>query len=133
MDWYLVVIPVAFFAILFFWRKSGLANEEQARGWLREGARVIDVRSPEEFAQRRLPGAMNIPLNGIREQIGSVAPRKDEILLLHCVAGGRSAMGVRALKQLGYTAVHNLGSYSRAERILSSHNAPSPLPPSRTE
>lgn len=118
MEWILLVVVGAVLAWFLLLRKKMLVDEAQGRTWLRSGAKVIDVRTPEEFAQRRLPGAVNVPLSEIKDKIGNVASSKDDVLLLHCVAGGRSGMGVRALRQLGYTRVYNLGSYNRAQRIV---------------
>ena len=91
-----------------------------AREWLSQGALVIDVRSEGEFQERHLPGAINIPLGRLRDDIARRAPDKAQPLLLHCLSGTRSGMGKRILKQMGYSKVFNLGSYGRAEKILDS-------------
>ena len=44
----------------------------------------IDVRTPAEYAQGHLPGAINIPLNEIEARIGSVAADKNTPLMLYC-------------------------------------------------
>lgn len=124
MEWIFLAVAGAVLVWFFLLRKKALVDEQQAQAWVRAGAKVIDVRTPEEFAQRQLPGAINLPLARLKEQIATAAPRKDEVLLLHCVAGGRSAMGVRALRNLGYTRAYNLGSYARAQRIVSAGLAP---------
>ena len=80
---------------------------------------MIDVRSESEFQERHLPGAINIPLNRLGEEIARRAPNKEQPLLLHCLSGTRSGMGTSALKRMGYQNVFNLGSYGRAEKILS--------------
>ena len=80
---------------------------------------MIDVRSESEFQERHLPGAINIPLNRLSEEIARHAPTKEQPLLLHCLSGTRSGMGTSALKKMGYQNVFNLGSYGRAEKILS--------------
>ena len=94
-------------------------TEETARDYLRKGAKVIDVRTTQEYAERHLPAAVNIPLNELKERIGSVAPDKETVLLLHCRSGGRSGVGTQTLKGMGYKNVFNLGSYDRAEKIVS--------------
>lgn len=119
MQWILVVGAIVLVFLLLWSKRGGLVEEDQARQWLGHGARIIDVRTEAEFSQRHVSGAVNVPLNRIKEQIGTVAPQKEEILLLYCVAGGRSAMAQRTLKALGYTRCYNLGSYGRATRIVS--------------
>ena len=91
-----------------------------AREWLNKGALVIDVRSPEEFQERHLPGVINIPLDRLGDEIARHAPDKAQPLLLHCRSGNRSSMGTSTLKKLGYQHVFNLGSYGRAEEIVGS-------------
>ena len=44
---------------------------------------------------------------------------KNQILMLHCLSGGRSEIAKRILKGSGYTQVFNLGPYGRAGRIVS--------------
>ena len=91
-----------------------------AREWLDKGALVIDVRSPEEFQERHLPGVINIPLGQLGDEIARHAPDKAQPLLRHCRSGNRSSMGTSTLKKLGYQHVFNLGSYGRAEEIVGS-------------
>lgn len=124
MEWILLAVVGAVLAWFLLLRKKVLVDESQARAWLRSGAKVVDVRTPEEFAQRHLPGAINVPLSEIKDKIAGATSGKDDVLLLHCVAGGRSGMGVRALRQLGYTRAYNLGSYTRAQRIVSAAQTP---------
>lgn len=118
MDWQTACIVAAAVAAFFLWKKLGVVGESAARDLLKQGAKVIDVRTPEEFRAGHLPGAVNVPLGDIAEQIPKIAPDKDQPLLLHCLGGGRSGLGVRRLKGLGYRQAHNLGGYRRAERIV---------------
>ncbi len=71
------------------------------------GARVLDVRTPEEYAEGHVTGAVLIPL-------GELADRRDEIpdgdpLYVICAAGGRSLQATRALVAAGYRAVSVAG------------------------
>ena len=93
-------------------------NEETAREHLQKGAKVIDVRTAEEFRERHLPKAINIPLGELKERIGREVPDKETVLLLHCQVGGRSAIGAQMLKTMGYKQVFNLGSLEKAERAV---------------
>jgi phage shock protein E len=76
---------------------------------------IVDVRSAEEFESDHLPGAVNVPVSELSSRIQKVAPAKDTPLLVHCQAGGRSARAYKALQQLGYTDVRDLGSYDAAK------------------
>jgi phage shock protein E len=82
----------------------------------------VDVRSEGEYGSGHLDGVVNIPMDRFKQEIGSVANDKSAPLLLHCASGGRSALACRMAKGLGYTHAHNLGSYTRARRLLQSRH-----------
>ena len=113
-----IIIGTVIAAFLIF-KQLNTVKPATAREWLKKGALVIDVRSESEFQERHVPGAINIPLNRLSEEIARHAPTKEQPLLLHCLSGTRSGMGTSALKKMGYQNVFNLGSYGRAEKILS--------------
>ncbi len=92
MDWTIAVIAVVAVAVLFLFKRMSMLSEESARRLLAEGALVIDVRSPEEFRDRQVPGAVNIPLSQIKEALPKRVPNHSTPLLLHCLSGTRSGM-----------------------------------------
>ncbi|MEK7174503.1 MAG: rhodanese-like domain-containing protein [Patescibacteria group bacterium] len=72
---------------------------------------LIDVRTPEEFAERHAKGAVNIPLGDIESgEIGMLkdAP-KETPLDLYCRSGGRAGVARNLLIVLGFADVKNLG------------------------
>lgn len=73
-----------------------------------EGAQLIDVRTPEEFAKGHLDGARNIDWleDGFLEKAASLDPKKP--VLLYCAAGGRSEDALNALRAAGYANVVDL-------------------------
>ena len=115
LTWIIIGGAVIGFLVL---KRLDLVRPEIARAYLKRGAKVIDVRSEAEFQEKHLPGAVNIPLNRLRDDIGRLAPEKDQAILLHCLSGGRSGIGKSILKKMGYRNAFNLGSYGRAARIL---------------
>jgi rhodanese-related sulfurtransferase len=118
MDWTVWIVAAAVIAAFFAWKRLALVSTRQAREWLAKGAKVIDVRTPGEHQSRHVPGAVNAPLDQLMDQIARHVPGKDQPLLLHCLSGGRSAVAQSRLKRMGYQHVFNLGSYGRAERIV---------------
>jgi phage shock protein E len=96
-----------------------LVSSDAAKRYLRNGAIVIDVRGPDEYASGHLPGSVNVPLGELTGTISKGLPGQNRIILLHCLGGGRSRMAASTLKSLGYTNAYKFGSYSRAEGILS--------------
>lgn len=72
------------------------------------GALLLDVRTPEEYAEGHLPGARNLPLQSL-EGIASVVPAKDAPLYVYCRSGARSGQATGLLQRMGYTKVTNIG------------------------
>ena len=72
------------------------------------GARVVDVRTPAEFADGAYKGAINIPLSVLPVRMNELEP-KDKPIVLYCASGARSGQGARLLKHAGFKDVVNAG------------------------
>lgn len=68
---------------------------------------VIDVRTKEEYEEKHVKGAMNIPYDEIDNNIEL---KKEEIILVYCKSGTRSNIAYNTLKKMGYKEVYDLGS-----------------------
>lgn len=66
----------------------------------------IDVRSPAEFAGRKIEAFRNIPLQQIQSEIGNLDKSKEVILL--CQSGMRSSQAAKVLKKAGFEHVTNV-------------------------
>jgi phage shock protein E len=75
---------------------------------IKAGAAIIDVRSPDEFADGFYPGAKNVPINALVNRLTEVGP-KDKPVVVYCASGGRSAVAQQILKANGFTDVTNAG------------------------
>ncbi|MBG6237557.1 NADPH-dependent 2,4-dienoyl-CoA reductase/sulfur reductase-like enzyme/rhodanese-related sulfurtransferase [Mycetocola sp. CAN_C7] len=71
---------------------------------LESGAVLVDVRTESEFSRGAIPGAVNLPLDEIRERRDELA---DAPLIVHCQVGQRGHTAARLLSQLGFD-VRNL-------------------------
>lgn len=71
------------------------------------GATLLDVRTPEEFSERHLEGAVNIPVDQVEARLGEI-PR-DRPVVVYCRSGARSMSAARILRRSGYD-VEDLGS-----------------------
>ena len=71
----------------------------------------IDVRTPEEFNEGHLQGAVNVPHDQIASQIARISPDKNAPVNLYCRSGRRAEVALQELKKLGYTNVTNHGGY----------------------
>jgi molybdopterin/thiamine biosynthesis adenylyltransferase len=73
------------------------------------GAVVIDVREPEEWAAGHIPGAKHVPKSYLESRIEGAAPDRDKHLILYCASGNRSAWATRTLvEDLGYEHVDSM-------------------------
>lgn len=74
-----------------------------------QGALLLDVRTPEEFAEKHLPGAINIPLDQLESRLVDVGPM-DKPVVVYCRTGRRSGQAAELLQKVGYTDVIQLGA-----------------------
>lgn len=81
---------------------------------IKSGAKVIDVRTPEEFRDGAYPGSVNIPLAELDKRLKEIP--KDIPVIVYCQSGARSASAARVLKKAGYTDVINAGGLSDMPR-----------------
>ena len=70
---------------------------------------ILDVRTPEEFADKRIPGAVNIPNETIAAEEIPELPDKGQLILVYCRSGNRSKQASEKLAALGYTNVVEFG------------------------
>lgn len=77
---------------------------------LEQGALVVDVREPHEYAAGRIPNAELIPLRQIGFHIESLRQQDDRPIILSCRTGNRSEMACRFLREGGLENVYNLAS-----------------------
>ena len=80
---------------------------------INKGALMIDVRSKEEYDEEHIDGALSLPVDEItNEKVASVINDKNNIIIVYCKSGVRSAQAVTKLNDLGYNNVYNLGAMS---------------------
>ena len=70
---------------------------------------ILDVRRPDEFAEKHIPGAINVPNENIGTEEIPELPDKDQLLLVYCRSGNRSKQASEKLAKLGYTNIHEFG------------------------
>ena len=70
---------------------------------------IVDVRRPDEFAKGHIPGAINVPNEDIADEQPAELPDLDQVLLVHCQTGRRSAAASKKLADIGYTRVLEFG------------------------
>jgi len=77
---------------------------------IKPGDLLIDVRSPEEYHNGCIDGALNFPIDGLRQRLHEIPKEKN--IFIYCEAGLRGYLAQRILSQNGYNQVLNLsGGY----------------------
>lgn len=70
---------------------------------------ILDVRTPEEFSERHIPGAINVANETIGSEEIPELPDKDQLILVYCRSGNRSKQASEKLVALGYTNIVEFG------------------------
>jgi rhodanese-related sulfurtransferase len=109
MDRYLWIVVMVAALAFFYWMRRPTVSSSEARRLVEAGARLLDVRSPMEFAGGHLEGALNIPVDQLSKRLREVGPTSRPVIV-YCASGMRSASAVRVLKAAGWADVRNLGS-----------------------
>lgn len=78
----------------------------------KQGALLLDVRSPDEFAGGHLDGAVNVPVGELESRLASLPAKKDQDVIVYCRSGARSSRAAKILTTAGFTRVHDLGGMS---------------------
>ena len=80
-----------------------------------DDAVLIDVRTPDEYREGHVPGAVNIEAGSLkrrnRKWVESVLKDKDAHVFMYCYSGSRSGISAGALRQMGYLRAKNIGGY----------------------
>jgi rhodanese-related sulfurtransferase len=91
----------------------------QAREMIAKGdTLVVDVRdAPEVEKSGKVAGALHVSRGMLEFRADPESPyhdknfTKDKTIILYCASGGRSALGGKVLKEMGYSQVYNLGAF----------------------
>lgn len=79
-----------------------------ARMASREAPLLLDVRTPTEYAQGHLAGALNLPVDEVAARHGVLDIPRDREVVVYCKSGKRAARARDTLQSLGYTRVRLL-------------------------
>ena len=86
-------------------------NAEEAATMMEEesGYIILDVRTAQEYSEKHIPGAINIPNETIGTEDIPELPDKEQLILVYCRSGNRSKQASEKLVKLGYTNIVEFG------------------------
>ena len=77
-----------------------------------DGAVLLDVRTPDEYAAGHIPGSLLIPFDEIKVKSDQLPQNKNTEIVVYCRSGRRSAIAADTLISLGYAKIYDLGAIS---------------------
>ena len=83
-------------------------NIDELKKKQKNGAKVVDVRSSQEYDEGHLPGAINIPYYEMKRNVYNILKDKEQEIVLYCEAGVRSRQAYKKLIRLQYKNVYSL-------------------------
>lgn len=96
------------FMILYQQQTVTVVDQEQFKAYMAAGHPLIDVRTPEEFAQGHIEGAQNHNLYDANFIDQFKTFDKEKPLLLYCRSGNRSGRAAKRLDSLGFIKLYDL-------------------------
>jgi rhodanese-related sulfurtransferase len=88
----------------------GLGPKVDFKALLVDGATLVDVRTPAEFKDGHINGAINLPLQTLKTNLNKL--KKDQVIITCCRSGSRSGMARRLLQSAGFKQVYNGGPWT---------------------
>ena len=84
--------------------KEAIALMEKESGYI-----ILDVRTAQEYSEKHIPDAVNIPNESIGAEDLPALPDKNQLILVYCRSGNRSKQASEKLAALGYTNIVEFG------------------------
>ena len=89
---------------------GGRVHGERAKQLVKEGALLLDVRTPQEFAAGHVKGALNISVQTLAQRTSELPT--DKVIVVYCRSGRRSAHATKLLMSAGFKEVYDVGPMS---------------------
>lgn len=77
---------------------------------IKNGAKVLDVRSKEEFENGHVEGAINISVNDVQSNMAEIK-KMGSPLIICCLSGGRAGLAKALIQAAGIKDVYNAGGW----------------------
>jgi CoA-disulfide reductase len=95
--------------------KSNMITWDEVSKLNKDDYILLDVRTEEEFIRGHVNGAVNIPLDSLRERVSELD--KTKIIIAYCKVGIRGYIAERILDQKGFTVLNVTGGYTEVKRL----------------
>jgi len=102
---------MGFFSALF-----GSTDNNQLTQTIKDGAFLVDVRTPAEFSVGSVKGAVNIPLEKVPSQLSKFKNKKN--IVVFCRSGSRSGQAKSILESNGFHNIINGGTVQNVKQAV---------------
>lgn len=96
--------------IQFFKKLFGSTPATDYKELVKNGAFILDVRTPSEYQSGHIKGSVNVPVQELSKNLSKIP--KGKTIITCCASGMRSASARGMLKSNGYADVHNGGGWA---------------------
>jgi phage shock protein E len=93
-----------------------ISNDEKLATLIKNSAFLVDVRTPQEFADGSVKGATNIPLVKVESQLAKFKGK--EHIIVFCRSGNRSGQAKSILEQNGFKNITNGGTWKNVNQFV---------------
>jgi rhodanese-related sulfurtransferase len=97
-------------------RLFGTSAKPDLKLLIDEGAYLVDVRTPQEHAQSKVKGSVNIPLDSMSNHLAKFKDRKH--IIVFCRSGNRSSQAKSILERNGFSNVVNGGTSDNVKQFV---------------
>ena len=108
----LAVVLCTFFVTEKIFAEGERITGEQGREKVKNGALLLDVRSPEEYSSGHVEGSLNIPHTEVESRLKEFGENKNREIVVYCRSGHRAGIAKEALEKNGFKHVFNAGGYA---------------------
>ena len=89
--------------------RTRISQEQAMKIMAADDVIILDVRTEEEFLTGHIPGSVNLPLHELSITINYLITDSEQIILIYCRSGVRSADAMKILIDMGYHNVFDFG------------------------
>lgn len=105
---------IIIFLFAIFWTSVAVAapiSVEEGKEKIKQGALLVDVRTPDEFNAGHVENAINIPHDQVEKRLAEFGTDKNREIVLYCKSGRRAGIADTELQKLGFKNAYSAGGY----------------------
>lgn len=110
-----LVVVAGILAFNLYSRFANTADGDELKTLIKNGAYLVDVRTPGEFSSGHVEGSVNIPLQQLEQRLADFEGK--EPIVVFCQSGARSGRAKSILESNGFKDVTNGGTWKNVKKV----------------